>query len=354
MIDPDSLPVVDISPFLSTSSSSKSRASCVASIASACRDVGFFYLIGHGVPESVTDEIISLARQFFLETPASEKELLARKEPGDSYGDGARGYQRLAENVTNQKHDWQEAIDFYKEETQTASHHPPYQLLKGRNLFPGNPPQLERKFKSYIETMKCVGTAVVQAMGQALDLDPSHQDVFVNATRDSYWVMRMIGYPPLPATNETNGRSSSEDRTDSLLEQSPSNNTKFDDAEGQSCGAHTDYGCVTLLLADPTTGALQVRARDNTWINADPVPGAFVVNIGDMIERWTNGEWKSTEHRVLHRGQGYRVSVPFFFEPDWDAVVKPLEKCVRRCGERRFGGVKYGDHLTKKVLGNFG
>ena len=127
------------------------------------------------------------------------------------------------------------------------------------------------------------------------------------------------------------------------------------DIAEQSCGEHTDYGCVTLLLADPTPGALQVLLKDGkTWLNADPIPGAFVVNIGDMIERWTNGIWKSTKHRVIHRGEGYRVSVPLFFEPNFDAVVKPLEKCEERSGkEPMHQGSTYGEHLLGKVFGNF-
>lgn len=104
--------------------------------------------------------------------------------------------------------------------------------------------------------------------------------------------MRIIGYPPLSSSPEK---------------------------EGISCGEHTDYGCVTLLLADNTHGALQVQDKYGGWINADPLEGAYVVNIGDMLERWTNGLWKSTRHRVIHGGANYRVSIPFFFEPDWVA-----------------------------------
>lgn len=124
----------------------------------------------------------------------------------------------------------------------------------------------------------------------ALALSSTDPFIFSRHTDSSFWVLRAIGYPPLPSG-----------------------------ATGASCGAHTDYGCTTFLLADNTKGALQVRAKDGGWINADPVKGAYVVNIGDMMERWTNGLWKSTMHRVVHRGGTYRVSVPFFFEPNWDA-----------------------------------
>ena len=331
---PSSLPIVDISPFISNNASSILRSECVSRLSSACRDVGFFYLTGHSIPPSTTDNVLSLARKFFLETPESGKNRIKRKEPNEEYGDGARGYQCLGENVTAGIRDFHEAIDFYREEPEHLQRGPPYELLKGRNLWPQYPPQLEAVYRDYIDEIKLVATAVVRAMGAALDLG-EFEEVFVEATRKSFWVMRMIGYPPLPKTN-------GEAHTTSEVD------------DDQSCGTHTDYGCVTLLLADDTKGALQVRARDGTWIAADPLPGAFVVNIGDMMERWTNGLWKSTEHRVVHHGDNFRVSVPFFLEPNWDARAAPLQKCVERTGgKKKYEEVCFGDHLTAKVKGNF-
>ena len=330
-----SLPVVDISSFLCDGNyPSVSHSECISKLSLACRNIGFFYLTGHSIPASTTNNVLSLARQFFLETPDLEKAAIARREPGDEYGDGARGYQRLGENITQGKSDFHEAVDFYREDPECLPRGPPYELLKGRNLWPQNPPKLKTAFEEYMEQMKVVGTAVVRAMGAALDLG-EHEKEFVKMTRESFWVMRMIGYPPLPE-----------------LAIGVQSNGSIDDS--QSCGTHTDYGCVTLLLADDTKGALQVRAKDGTWINADPMPGALVVNIGDMMERWTNGLWKSTEHRVIHHGEGFRVSVPFFFEPDWNANVTPLQKCVEETGGKpHYSDVRYGDHLTAKVTGNF-
>lgn len=89
-------------------------------------------------------------------------------------------------------------------------------------------------------------------------------------------------------------------------------------------------------------------------MKADPIEGAFVINIGDMIERWTNGHWKSTLHRVIHKGSQYRVSAPVFFEPNFNALVKPLKSCVVRTGGKPlFDSVVYGDHLKSKIRGNF-
>lgn len=181
---------------------------------------------------------------------------------------------------------------------------PPYQILHGLNQWPSQPEDFRPVYEDYVARMLHLGTAVVRALGVALFGDDANTDtdtdVFVNATRSSWWVMRAIGYPPLRARPSRSSSSSEELGSD-------------EGDEGVSCGAHTDYGCLTLLLADGTKGALQVQDRaGGGWIAADPVEGALVVNLGDMMERWTNGLWASTRHRVVHRGDGFRVSGRFF------------------------------------------
>ena len=126
----------------------------------------------------------------------------------------------------------------------------------------------------------------------------------------------MIGYPGLPESHDTN--------------------------QGISCGAHTDYGCLTFLLADPIPGALQVEAKNGQWIPADPIPGAFVVNIGDILDVLTSHQYKSTYHRVIHRGSKYRVSIPFFFEPRKDWLVRPIADVGKPVTE---GELTYFQHL---------
>ncbi|OAK96107.1 Clavaminate synthase-like protein [Phaeosphaeriaceae sp. SRC1lsM3a] len=350
----EGLPIIDLSSFLDPSSSPEARQITAQAINAACVNYGFFYLTGHGIPVSSLDEIISLARDFFA-LPVEEKQKIKRFDAGGPEGgDGARGYQGLGENVTGGLQDMQEAIDWYREwpedQKEPGDGGPgSVRTLQGANLWPEKPAQLKSVYEAYIERVQEVGKALVKAMGVALELgeptegagyEAEDEDVFVRNCDEGFWVMRMIGYPPLP---------------ESFTAAESNSPTQF------SCGAHTDYGCVTLLHASPTPGALQARLKDGTWLNADPVPGAFVVNIGDMIERWTNGLWKSTMHRVIHKGEGYRVSVPFFYEPNFGAVVRPLGKCVERSGMEGVGGTgkkihegsTYGEHLLTKVFSNF-
>ncbi|MCJ1316410.1 hypothetical protein MMC15_001731 [Xylographa vitiligo] len=375
-----SLPLIDISPFLSPTSPPSTLTACATSLSTACTTHGFFYLTHHGLPPALTARVLSLARTFFTTATPLEKRLITRQPPGHGYGDGARGYQPPSSNLTAGKRDAHEAIDWYrpvlpaeaagltgKELTflriygdyglarlrrhggadgpllddagrplvlgeNARGRTPPFALLRGVNLWPDRPAEFRDVYAAYVREMLRLGEGVLRAMGWALGL--RERDFFVGMSRESFWVMRAIGYPPLPAGGGGTG------------------------AEGEggvSCGEHTDYGCLTLLLADETRGALQVQARGGEgWIVADPVEGTLVVNIGDMMERWTNGLWQSTRHRVVHRREGFRVSVPFFVEPDFDARVRPLEECVEKSGGvERWGEVVYGEHLLGKVGGNF-
>ena len=341
-----SLPVIDIRSFLDPEAPDTLHKETARQIGLACQDYGFFYVVGHGIPINKLDQIIALARAFFA-LSIDEKNKIKRHDAGrPEGGDSARGYQGMGENVTQGKRDMHEAVDLYREWDSAENQNPPYETLQGPNLWPENPEELKSEYLGYINQLTTVGEALVRAMGKALKLgepkngatkETEDEEIFVRNTDKSFWVMRMIGYPPLEKSNTNKTNSDGEE-----------------DLSEFSCGEHTDYGCVTLLLADPTPGALQVKTRDGAWLNADPIPGAFVVNIGDMIEQWTNGVWKSTRHRVTHRGNGYRVSVPFFFEPNFDAVVKPLASCVEKTGGKAlYGMTTYGQHLLGKVAGNF-
>ena len=307
--------------------------------------------MNHNLDESLTTQVLDLAREFFLHAPETEKARIKRKDAGKDGGDGARGYQRLGENVTEGKKDAHEAIDWYRpvkvgeprasadELTKgneplngiEADRQPPYNLLQGLNAWPNYPPNFRSVYEEYVEKMLELGTAVVRAMGMALG--NGMEEILIHNTRESFWVMRAIGYPPLPERLANGDDDKEDDRKEG----------------GVSCGAHSDYGCVTLLLLDDMKGALQAWIEDGSekggrWVDVDPYEGAIVVNIGDMLARWSGGRWKATRHRVVHRGGGYRISVPFFFEPNWHAKVpgKPDE-----------GEAVYGEYLMEKVRGNF-
>ncbi|KIY67560.1 Clavaminate synthase-like protein [Cylindrobasidium torrendii FP15055 ss-10] len=324
------LPIIDISPYLSNAPDSVARRKDVANaLHSACTDFGFFYLNLAGfIDPSTPDGLAALAREFF-HLPQEEKDKISL-----SNQDYARGYQKLRENVTNGKADNHEGIDFYRPVEAPDKSKP----LWGENQWPEKPTAFKAEFEDWISKMKELGLIVMKAMADGLGVTEDEWEKLRNQVDDSFWVLRAIGYPPLP-----------------------------DDHDGISCGSHKDYGCLTFLYADPTPSALQVFLNRNltpeqgvkkgVWINADPIPGCVVCNIGEMWEIWSNGLYKSTLHRVIHRGANYRVSIPFFFEPNFTADVRPLDAALRRqkgqANAKVYEPQVYGEFLMKKVGSNF-
>ncbi|KAG2010065.1 2OG-Fe(II) oxygenase [Coprinopsis cinerea AmutBmut pab1-1] len=341
------LPIINIAPFLNDNPNDEpQRLAASQALHRACVEFGFFYLnLEAFIDPKEPEELTRLGREFFG-LPQEEKDKLALRNQ-----DYARGYQRLKENVTNGKADNHEGLDFYKPVANPDKAKP----LWGENQWPTNEMVVgfREKYEIWVNKMKKLGTIVMRAMAVGLGMDEDEQEDLLKKVDDSFWVMRVIGYPPLP-----------------------------NDHDGFSCGAHKDYGCLTFLHADPTPSALQVFLRrpgaketdeqglpreqgeeEGVWINADPIPGCVVCNIGEMWETWTDGLYKSTLHRVVHRGSNYRVSIPFFFEPNFDALVEPLPAALR--AKAKETGVKledirpekepivYGEFLMKKVGNNF-
>jgi isopenicillin N synthase-like dioxygenase len=185
-------------------------------------------------------------------------------------------------------------------------------------------------FENYLREMDALGAAVMRCMALSLQQQEHFFEPFYDRP---FWIMRSIGYPARAQRTE----------------------------DGDGCGEHTDYGCLTMVNQDDHfKGVLQVKNKAGDWINADPIPGSCVMNIGDMIEHWTCGLYKSTPHRVCSPTRGYRVSVPFFFEPNYDAVVDPRDLVL---DPALFKGaappaqpsppIKYCDHLLRKTTSNF-
>ncbi|KXN88170.1 hypothetical protein AN958_07629 [Leucoagaricus sp. SymC.cos] len=351
----DKLPIIDVAPLLNEGSSPEARKETANALHNACMNYGFFYLnIAAYVNPKEPEELARLGREFFG-LPLEEKDEISLSKQ-----DHARGYQRLKENVTNGKADNHEGIDFYKPVEDPDKTKP----LWGENQWP-TVPTFREKYEVWVEKMKKLGLIVMEAMAEGLGMTKAEWAELRAQVNDSFWVMRIIGYPPLP-----------------------------NDHDGFSCGAHKDYGCLTcvahllakqvplnedasFLYADPTPNALQVflprsgvrqsdtsglpaeeGAEEGIWITADPIEGCVVCNIGEMWEIWTNGLYRSTLHRVVHRGSNYRI--PFFFEPNFNALVKPLDAAfrIRQAQEKSQREplrqpIIFGEFLKRKVGNNF-
>uniref|UniRef100_A0A7S4S1K1 Fe2OG dioxygenase domain-containing protein n=1 Tax=Alexandrium monilatum TaxID=311494 RepID=A0A7S4S1K1_9DINO len=287
-----------------------------AQVHAACRDVGFFQVTGHGVEPELRAAVLASAARFF-ELGAGAKDAVSIRRSRSW-----RGYQRVGENITQEAPDWHEALDLYSESAQAAN-----SAHEGANQWPREVPTLRPAVERYVAEMRQLGADLMRLIALGLQLPEDHFDRDFD---DSFWCLRAIRYPP-----------SGGERT----------------AQALGVGEHTDYGCLTLLMADDQleggVGALQVRDRRGEWVHLEAEPGAIMCNIGDMLARWTNGIYRSTPHRVL-RPRTERIAVPFFFEPNYSAVVEPIPYCCRLSGlPSCYPPVKYGDHLLSKTSANF-
>jgi isopenicillin N synthase-like dioxygenase len=314
------LPIIDIRALVSESGD---RQAVAAQIAHACRQSGFFYIVGHGVDTALQARLEKLSHRFF--TQPLEQKLAIRMELG---GHAWRGYFPVGGELTGGQPDLKEGLYFGAE---LPDDHPKVAArtpLHGRNLFPDAMPEFRAAVLDYMAALTEVGHALMEGMALSLGLEASY---FADRyTRDPFVLFRIFNYPRLSAG----------DTRDS----------------GWGVGEHTDYGLLTILRQDETAG-LQVKSPAG-WIDAEPVPGSFVCNIGDMLDRMTGGRYRSTPHRVRNRGQRDRLSFPFFFDPNFDAEVHPIvpagavedDKNERwdRASVHEFRGT-YGDYILTKV-----
>lgn len=322
-----SIPLIDVGPLVEkwddpNMSQDEGVAQVVQQLHQACREAGFFYVKGHGIPDSFLKEVRGMAHQFF-NLPYEEKLKIKL-----SAATGYRGYQRVGENITKGVPDMHEAIDCYRE-VKPGMCGALGKVMEGLNKWPNDPPNFKNLMEEYINLCTDLSRKIMRGIALALG---GSMDAFEGSRAgDPFWVSRIIGYP---VSSHPNGQ------------EMPKNDI--------GCGAHTDYGLLTLVNQDDDITALQVRNSEGEWISAIPIPGSFVCNIGDMLKILTNGLYESTLHQVVNSSPNYRVCVAYFYEANFDAVIEPMDICVQKTGgAKKFEGAVYGKHLVSKVLTNF-
>jgi isopenicillin N synthase-like dioxygenase len=363
------LPVIDVANLVRHGHDDRAA----REIESACRATGFFYVSGHGVDPTLIARLDGSARAFF-ELPEPDKLEIAMARGGRAW----RGFFPVGAELTSGIPDQKEGLYFGAELGPDAPQVRAGLPLHGANLFPRQVPELRGAVLEYLDAMTATAQAVLRGVAQSLDLPA---DYFASGyTANPTVLFRIFHYPPTPP-----------------------------DTAAWGVGEHTDYGLLTLLLQDDN-GGLQVRMPDGAaprytattaakaalangdranpsranpaeastkgthtedhpgmWLDAPPIPGTFVCNIGDMLDRMTGGWYRSTPHRVRNVSGNERLSFPFFFDPDFAAEVPPLPGRAAASGgrggstgsgtgARRWDGQDlraftgtYGEYLVRKV-----
>ena len=283
----------------------------VKAVGRACQEIGFLTVVGHGVPEELVAATAASARSFF-DLPEPEKRALAEGEPTL----GLPAYrplrsERLAASLgqatpgdLKESLDWGPAVPGFG--------------------WPERPPGLRSLFEDYYVAVSGLGERLRRLFALALDLD---EDWFEDKFRDHSSSMRVINYPAPEVEPEA----------------------------GQlRAGAHTDYGCMTILRTEGAPGGLQVQTRAGEWLDVQAVPGSFVVNLGDMMARWTNDRWPATLHRVAvphpDRTLGSRrLTLVFFHDPRADAVVECIPSCTDAAHPPKYEPITALAHVQAKA-----
>ncbi|HLI21892.1 MAG TPA: 2OG-Fe(II) oxygenase family protein [Stellaceae bacterium] len=292
----DSLPVIDIAPFLDPRGSEAARLAVARELRRVCIDIGFFYLMGHGIPAAELDEALSRGRDFFRLPLAAKQPLTADKGP-TRFGYFPLGGLSEYGKATDLKERFSLTREIIPGEPEDG-------CWAGLSIWPEEAvlPGFRAFFTAHIAKRAQLTRALARVFALSLDLPLD----FFDAAFAHLGCVLMFNYYP-------------------KIEQQPGAATN--DPSRWSFSPHTDYGAFTLLSQDDL-GGLQVRNSAGEWIDVTPLPGSFVVNIGDMFAMWTNDLYKSSLHRVMNFNDSERLSLAFFTYPQGRTEIRCLPSCT--------------------------
>jgi isopenicillin N synthase-like dioxygenase len=280
-------------------------------IGAACRDRGFFYIAGHGVPEAATRQAFDAARTLF-DLPQEAKQAVSKaRSPAN------RGYEPLGGQTLEPG-----ARPDFKEGFYIGAEEPLGGFNRGPNQWPAQLPEIEPVLLGYHRRMLDLATRLMSGLALSLHLGP---DAFADFCRSPIAILRLLHYPPQPPSEP-----------------------------GRGAGAHTDFGALTILLQDEVGGLEVYDQGIGAWTPAPPVPGTFVVNLGDLVARWTNDLYRSTPHRVANRSGRRRYSIPFFLSGAPAHEVACLPECLTAGETPKYPPITAEAHLRERYRQTYG
>ena len=312
-LDWDEIPVIDLAPWFHGNAEKQKKVA--DEVVSACCTSGFFYIVNHQVPQQLLTSVFAVARDFFA-LPVQQKEKVSFL-----LGNKNRGYIPLGGESSDPdaKRDEKEAYDFTHKVPAGSAGELMMDRISGENLWAEQPENLKPVIENYLEKCTELGTTLFQIFAVGLGLERHFFDDKINYPIAQ---LRMLHYPA-----QDSGTISE---------------------ENLGIGKHCDYESLTIL-AQGEIGGLQVENLQGEWVEAPPIEGAFNVNIGEMLTRWTNGRFKATPHRVVNTSGQKRYSVPFFFATNYDVNIKPLDVCVPEGTKPRYEEILAGEYLVTRL-----
>jgi isopenicillin N synthase-like dioxygenase len=287
-----------------------------AELGRACREVGFFYVRNHRVPDALMSAMFARSAAFFASPRADKDEFSIMRSRHN------RGYVGVAgESLNLAQADLKEAFNIGLELTASDPEVVAGKPFRGVNLWPQTPGFRDTAL-DYFNAVWRLGLELHLAIAADLGLPLTF---FADKFDRPMATLRLLHYPP----------------RDASLGELP------------GAGEHTDYGSVTILLTDDV-GGLEVRRRDGAWIKAPPIPGAFVCNIGDCLMRWSNDTYVSTPHRVTSPPARDRYSIAFFLDPNPDALVECLPGCSAPGTAPKYAPILAADYLKQRLVATYG
>ncbi|CAH9142635.1 unnamed protein product [Cuscuta epithymum] len=294
----------------------------VSQIGNACRVWGFFQVVNHGVDQEKLREMMKVARRFFGELSAEEKREVRRDE------ESVHGYHD-AEHTVNVR-DWKEVFEFAVDSPYLLPRPPrpnyhsaasAHELTEVYNLWPKRPPQMRRICEEYSKEMEKLGFKLMRLIALSLGL-PAHTFEGFYKTQTS--TVMLTHYPQCPYPDLALG-----------------------------VGPHADSGALTILYQDQVGGLEVKRKSDGQWVRVKPIPDAYIINLGSVMQVWANDKYESVEHRVVVNSKKERFSIPFFFNPAHDTMVKPLQGLLSDENPARYRAYNWGMFDASRKLSNF-
>ncbi|KAH9932763.1 Clavaminate synthase-like protein [Epithele typhae] len=339
------IPIIDLRDI--DSSDPDVRRALSDEVRNTCINVGFLYVKNHGIPEETIHQTFEAMKEYFSLPFETKMELDIKKTPN------FKGYNavRTSNNDPNGAGDMHEGFEFGWEELAPRADPASADakrahdgVMAGANVWPAQVPRFRPAALGYYHAAVALGRKLFPLFARALDLP---EDFFADKTRNVAALMRVLHYPPQtgPVDDRVIGIGAHTEYALALVS----------DIHNDGKTTHrTTVQCFTILWQQPEIQALQVLNRQNQWVDAPPIPGTLVVNLGDQFARWTNDVFKSTVHRAVNRSGVRRYSIPLFFGTDYDVKLEPIPSCVSSERPPKYEVITAGEYVKERLKATYG